>query len=60
MNRLNNELLKLKIWKDTRGTELIEVALVAGLIAVVAIATLTSIGNSIVSKFQEIVGALGG
>jgi pilus assembly protein Flp/PilA len=42
------------------GQALVEYALILALVSVVAILLLTSIGENIVSKFQEVVNALGG
>jgi pilus assembly protein Flp/PilA len=42
------------------GQALVEYALILALVSVVAIALLTSIGTSIVAKFQDVVDALGG
>jgi len=36
MTRITNLILKLKVWKDTRGQDLIEYALMAGFVAVAA------------------------
>ena len=40
-------MLKLKIWKDTKGQDLIEYALMAGFVAVAAGAIMPSVANSI-------------
>ena len=44
MTRITNLVLKLKVWKDTRGQDLIEYALMAGFVAVAdpAIAALSN------------------
>ena len=46
--------------KDEKGASLAEYGLLVGLIAVVAIATMTSLGTSITEKFKSITTALGG
>ncbi len=44
----------VKALTDKRGAAMVEYALLAGLIAVVAISTLTSLGSGISSKFGSI------
>jgi Flp pilus assembly pilin Flp len=38
MTKITNLVLKLKVWKDNRGQDLIEYALMAGFVAVAALA----------------------
>jgi pilus assembly protein Flp/PilA len=45
---------KLKIWKDTRGQDLIEYALMAGFVAVAAGAIMPSVATSINIIFSKI------
>jgi pilus assembly protein Flp/PilA len=47
-------LLKLKIWNDTKGQDLIEYALMAGFVAVAAGAIMPSVANSISIIFSKI------
>ncbi len=54
MNRMINVMWKLKIWKDTRGQDLIEYALMAGFVAVAAGAILPNISTSISQIFSKI------
>jgi pilus assembly protein Flp/PilA len=54
MNRLNNFILKLRIWKDTRGQDLIEYALMAGFVAVAAGAIMPGVATSITTIFSKI------
>jgi pilus assembly protein Flp/PilA len=54
MNRLQNIALRLKIWKDTRGQDLIEYALMAGFVAVAAGAIMPGVSNSISSIFSKV------
>jgi pilus assembly protein Flp/PilA len=58
--RARNELHDLlqRRTKNQTGAALAEYALLVGLIAVVAIAVMTTLGESIRDKFNEIVGAL--
>ncbi|MBM3748898.1 MAG: Flp family type IVb pilin [Acidobacteria bacterium] len=54
---------KLKIWKDTRGQDLIEYALMAGFVAVAAGALMPGVSTSvstIFSKIQSVLTAAGG
>jgi len=46
--------LILKIWKDTRGQDLIEYALMAGFVAVAAGAAMPSIVTSISTVFSQV------
>ncbi len=54
MTRLNNIALKLQIWKDTRGQDLIEYALMAGFVAVAAGAIMPTVASSITIIFSKI------
>ena len=47
-------LWRLKIWKDTRGQDLIEYALMAGFVAVAAGAVMPNISSSISTVFSKI------
>jgi pilus assembly protein Flp/PilA len=52
-----------KIWKDTRGQDLIEYALMAGFVAVAAGALMPGVSTSvstIFSKIQSVLTAAGG
>jgi Flp pilus assembly pilin Flp len=60
MNRLTHALLSSNVWNDKRGTELVEFALVGGLVAVVAVGALTSIGSKLAERFSAILAGLGG
>ncbi|MBI4875053.1 MAG: Flp family type IVb pilin [Acidobacteria bacterium] len=54
MNRLTNLALKLRIWKDTRGQDLIEYALMAGFVAVAAGAVMPNVASSISTVFRKV------
>ena len=54
MNRLINLTWKLRIWKDTRGQDLIEYALMAGFVAVAAGAVMPSVATSITKIFSKV------
>ena len=54
MNWLNNHLLKLKVWQDTHGQDLVEYALAAGLVAVAAVAAMPTLSTTISTVFSKI------
>ena len=47
-------LLRLKIWKDTQGQDLIEYALMAGFVAVAAGAIMPGVASSISTIFSKV------
>jgi len=51
---MKNLVLRLKIWKDTKGQDLIEYALMAGFVAVAAGALMPNIASSISTVFSKI------
>ncbi|HWB85721.1 MAG TPA: Flp family type IVb pilin [Bryobacteraceae bacterium] len=60
VNWLNHHLLKLKVWKDSSGQDLVEYALAAGLVAVAAVAAMPALSatvNNVFSKIGSIVTA---
>jgi pilus assembly protein Flp/PilA len=54
MTRITNLVWKLRIWKDTRGQDLIEYALMAGFVAVAAGAIMPGVASSISTIFSKI------
>ena len=58
MNKLTNLVWKLRIWKDTRGQDLIEYALMAGFVAVAAGAIMPGVASSISTIFSKISNAM--
>ena len=54
MKRLVNMAWKLRIWKDTRGQDLIEYALMAGFVAVAAGAIMPNVATSISNIFGKV------
>jgi pilus assembly protein Flp/PilA len=54
MNRLINLAWRLRIWKDTRGQDLIEYALMAGFVAVAAGAVMPNVASSISTIFRKV------
>jgi pilus assembly protein Flp/PilA len=58
MTRINSFILKMKIWKDTQGQDLIEYALMAGFVAVAAGAIMPGVATSISTIFSKIASVL--
>ena len=54
MNWLNNHLLKLKVWQDTQGQDLVEYALAAGMVAVAAVAAMPALSTTVNNVFSKI------
>ena len=59
MNRLNQLMDTLKIWKDTKGQDLIEYALMAGFVAVAAGAIMPSVSDNISQIFSKVSSSMG-
>jgi pilus assembly protein Flp/PilA len=55
---MKNLFLRLKIWKDTCGQDLIEYALMAGFVAVAAGAIMPGVATSISTIFSEIASVM--
>ena len=58
MNQLTNLVWKLRIWKDTRGQDLIEYALMAGFVAVAAGAIMPGVASGISTIFSKLKSSL--
>lgn len=58
MSRLTNIIWRLRIWKDTRGQDLIEYALMAGFVAVAAGAIMPGVAASISTIFKKVSNVL--
>ena len=58
MNNVILVLSKLRIWRDTRGQDLIEYALMAGFVAVAAGAIVPGVAESIKTIFTKVNGIL--
>jgi pilus assembly protein Flp/PilA len=54
MKQITNLVWKLRIWKDTRGQDLIEYALMAGFVAVAAGAVMPNVATQITAIFNKI------
>jgi Flp pilus assembly pilin Flp len=55
---MKNLLLKLQIWKDQRGQDLIEYALMAGFVAVAAGAIMPGVATSLSQIFSKVASVL--
>ena len=55
---MKNLLLKLTIWKDQRGQDLIEYALMAGFVAVAAGAIMPGVATSLSQIFSKVASVL--
>jgi pilus assembly protein Flp/PilA len=54
MFKINYILLQLRVWRDTRGQDLIEYALMAGFVAVAAGAIMPNVAGSISNIFSKV------
>jgi len=59
MTKLIDITLKLKIWKDTRGQDLVEYALMAGFLACASAYTLPQVASSISGILTNVIAVLG-
>jgi pilus assembly protein Flp/PilA len=55
---MKNMILKLKIWKDQNGQDLIEYALMAGFVAVAAGAIMPGVSTSISTIFSKVASVM--
>ena len=60
MTKLIDATLKLKIWKDTHGQDLVEYALMAGFLAAASAYTLPQVAASISNILTTVIAMLGG
>jgi pilus assembly protein Flp/PilA len=54
MKKLGDVIFRLRIWRDTRGQDLIEYAMIAGFIAIAAAVAFPQITGSISNIFSAI------
>jgi pilus assembly protein Flp/PilA len=54
MKRIQAQLWKIEFWKDTRGQDLVEYALAAGLVAVAAVACMPGLSGAVNQVFSKI------
>jgi Flp pilus assembly pilin Flp len=57
---MKNLILNLQVWKDKRGQDLIEYALMAGFVAVAAGAIMPGVATSISTIFSKIASVMTG
>ena len=55
---MGNLLLQLRVWKDRRGQDLIEYALMAGFVAVAAGAIMPGVATSLSQIFSKVASVL--
>jgi len=55
---MKNLLLQMKIWKDEKGQDLIEYALMAGFVAVAAGAIMPGVATSISTIFSKVASTM--
>jgi pilus assembly protein Flp/PilA len=58
MKKVMDLVWALRIWKDTRGQDLIEYALMAGFVAVAAGAIMPGVATSISTIFSKVAGTM--
>ncbi len=58
MKYVNKALWRLQIWKDTKGQDLIEYALMAGFVAVAAGAIMPGVATSISVVFSKVASVM--
>ena len=54
MKHIQEKLLKLAVWKDSSGQDLVEYALAAGLVAVAAVACMPGLSGTVNQVFTKI------
>jgi pilus assembly protein Flp/PilA len=54
MKRIEECVLRLKVWQDTNGQDLVEYALAAGMVAVAAVACMPSLSAVVSNVFSKI------
>ncbi len=58
MTRAKDFLLRLQVWRDQRGQDLIEYALMAGFVAVAAGAIMPGVASSISTIFSKVASSM--
>jgi pilus assembly protein Flp/PilA len=54
MKQIGNYVLRLQVWRDTAGQDLVEYALAAGLVAVAAVAAVPTLSSTVSTVFSKI------
>ena len=60
MKTLNHFILKVRVWNDRKGQDLIEYALMAGFVAVAAGAIMPGVASSISKIFSSVASTMKG
>jgi Flp pilus assembly pilin Flp len=60
MTKMINTALKLKIWKDNHGQDLVEYALMAGFLGAASAYTLPAVATDIATVFSKVMFMLTG
>jgi pilus assembly protein Flp/PilA len=58
VNKIYQQVWRLRLWKETHGQDLIEYSLLAGFVAVAAGATFPPVANNIATIFSKITSSL--
>ena len=58
MKQLKHSILALRVWRDTRGQDLVEYALIVAAVGLALITTVNQLSAGIVSLYQSITGDL--
>jgi len=58
MNWLSDRVLRMQLWRDTGGQDLVEYALAAGMVAVAAVACVPSLSSTVGNVFTKIAGII--
>jgi pilus assembly protein Flp/PilA len=54
VTKMRNTLLRLRVWNDARGQDLVEYALAAGMVAVAAVAAMPALSGTVSTVFEKI------
>ena len=54
MKRIKECFLKFRLWQDTRGQDLVEYALMVGMVAVAAVAAMPALTGTLSTVFSKI------
>ena len=54
MKRIQEYVLRMQVWRDTGGQDLVEYALAAGLVAVAAVAAMPTLSTTVSTVFSKI------
>jgi len=60
MTKIINASLRLQIWKDNHGQDLMEYALMAGFLGAASGFTLPAVAGDIATVFSKVIAMLGG